>query len=464
MFRWSRWRWHDCKRGSDGGMAPRTNATERRCGRMSTEAGDQNNCMPRTFDLAFLHELAADPDHVLTEAERRATEAARRGLVECDGVVARLGGRSGRLGECLVGTALLEGVLLALRVLGQEGVPVRLVVDAGAAELFDAAPYEAAHWPGFAVLPAAGGEADDGIGRALGTLAPGGRALVLDMHGGSEGMPALLVADYAEDANRGDPRSVTTLVRLFRTGVRAYADRGPLRRYADFVEDVFGLARGTLDGHAVQPTLRLAATDAARYTALAEALGLRPDASLVVAFFQSVVAAKCYSRWDEALALLCERLAAESPGTQLDVLLACGPNDEALPAGVKRADLEAIFGALPGTRDIACVVVATVPSLRDLAVLVAHAALALADDTGPGHIAGALGVPTVTPYLPGNVYSGRVWASSLHHRGVTLDPSPYTFEQVRDAVLWDSTHVIDSIPPEALASEALSALLHRQPA
>lgn len=424
---------------------------------METERQGDEPSVQATRDLAFLQELAADPGRAPSDAEREATEAARRSLAEADGVVALLGGRSGRLGECVVGTALLEGALQAQRIVGRSGIPVRLVVDAVAAELFAPAPYEAVYWPGFAVLPAPAGAEQDTLARALDTL-PAGKVVVLDLHGGHDGSPELR-REQPDGIHR-----VATLARLFRTGIRAYAGRGPLRRYADFIEDLFALPRGRLDGAAVQPTLRLAPDELAAYSALANRLGLRPAVPLVVAFFQSVVAAKCYTRWDEVLALLCTRLKQDAPDAQLDILLACGPDDAALPEIVSQASLEDAFGSFSGAGGNARVVIATIPSLRELAIVLGHAALVLADDTGPAHMAGALGVPVVTPYLPGNVYSLRVWASSPHHHGVTLDPNPYTFEQIRDAVLWDSTHIIDEVSPDALARAALDALRRRHPA
>lgn len=430
---------------------------------METVTGDQERNALSVYDLTFLRELASQPERALSASERQAVDAARRAFAEAGAVVALLGGRSGRLGECVVGTALLESALLALRALGKAGTPVRIVVDSGAADLFAAAPYETAYWPGFAVLTADSDDTSAAVERALATLdtQAARNVLVLDLHGGHDGMPALLVeVSNISDGSDADatPRRIATLARLFRAGVRDYAERGPLRRYADFAEDLFGLPRGTLDGRAAQPALRLANADIAHYPALARRLGLRPETLLVVCFFQSVVAAKCYTRWDEVLSLIFARLAREAPARQFDILIACGPDDAAHPPGATRADLEATFGAFRGTDDNVRVVVAVTRSLRDLATLVSRAVLVLADDTGPGHIAGALGIPTITPFLPGNVYSKRVWSSSLCHHGVTLDPSPYTFEQIRDAVLWDSTHIIDSIPPDALAAEAIPLL------
>ncbi|MGE5333321.1 MAG: glycosyltransferase family 9 protein, partial [Nitrososphaerota archaeon] len=107
------------------------------------------------------------------------------------------------------------------------------------------------------------------------------------------------------------------------------------------------------------------------------------------------------------------------------------------------------------------VIVASTRSLIDLAVILRHAALALSNDTGPGHLAGALGIPTVTPYLPGALYSRQVWASTLWHTGVTVDPSPYSFEDLKAAVFTSRTDIINTIPPEPLAAAAIRHLQER---
>src|ERR1051326_2961010 len=91
----------------------------------------------QTHLLAFLHERASKSQYLLSPEERGLLQRAQIALKQADHVIVCLGGRSGRLGECIVGTGLLEGVLLALRQVGKAGTPVNLVVDQYAAELFD---------------------------------------------------------------------------------------------------------------------------------------------------------------------------------------------------------------------------------------------------------------------------------------------------------------------------------------
>ncbi|HET8907022.1 MAG TPA: hypothetical protein VFN11_08665, partial [Ktedonobacterales bacterium] len=69
-----------------------------------------------------------------------------------------------------------------------------------------------------------------------------------------------------------------------------------------------------------------------------------------------------------------------------------------------------------------------------------------------------LGIPTITPFLPGTLYSQQVWASSRWHRGVTVSPSPYTFEQLKAEVFAGRNDIINTIDPAALAAEAIRFL------
>ena len=264
-------------------------------------------------------------------------------------------------------------------------------------------------------------------------------------------MPALLVK------NGDAERSHTLLARLFRVGVRSYAQRGPVRRYADFVEELFTLPKGIIDDEHAQPRILLSAEDDARYAILASELGLDAQAIQIMCFFQSVVLAKCYERWDEVMLLLCEYLAKYFPPQKVEFLIACGPDDD-LPMGFKKADMEAWLQDFTGVNNNACVLVRTTSSLRDLAILTKHATLTLANDTGPSHIAGALSTPTVTPYLPGNLYSKHVWSSTPWHRGVTLEKHALTFRELEAAVLWGNTDIINSISPQDL-QEAICACL-----
>jgi ADP-heptose:LPS heptosyltransferase len=416
--------------------------------------------MPRDAagDLAFLADLARDPARPLAPSDRAALALASRALIEADAAIIRLGGKAGRLGECIAATGLLEAVLAALQHTGHATIPIHLVVDGGAADLFDAASYHARGWPGFRVSPVPPDAALDLralANRLLETALSPRHLLALDMHGGHDGLPRIERISVPDA--KGD-RSITILADLARTGLRAYAVRGPDRRYADFVEDLFSLPRDAVASDAAQPRILLSDADDARYPSLAGTLGLDPRALLIVCFFQSVVVAKCYERWDEVLALLCERAAAALPGQRLDILVACGPDDQQ-PPGFAQADLADWLGGFTGTRGNARVRLAAIPVLRDLAIVLRHAALTLANDTGPGHLSGALGIPTITPYLPGDLYSRQVWASTPHHHGLTLDPNPYTHPQIEAAVIFDRTDIINRIPPDDLADLAFAHIL-----
>jgi len=154
---------------------------------------------------------------------------------------------------------------------------------------------------------------------------------------------------------------------------------------------------------------------------------------------------------------LCEYMAQHFPQQKIDFLLACGPEED-LPESVKQAALSEEFQDFTGVRHNARVLVRTTPSLHELAILLSQAALVLANDTGPGHMAGALHIPTITPYLPGNIYSKRVWASTLWHHGVTLDPNPYSYRELESAVIWDNPEPISSIPPVDMLQQVLQCL------
>jgi hypothetical protein len=84
---------------------------------------------------------------------------------------------------------------------------------------------------------------------------------------------------------KGKLRRVTTLSHLFRVGVRSYAARGPYRRYADFVEELFDLPAGTINGLEAQPRIRLSARDEENYPRIASQWGLHPMRFRSSAFF-----------------------------------------------------------------------------------------------------------------------------------------------------------------------------------
>jgi hypothetical protein len=400
------------------------------------------------WDLAILHDYALDKQRTLAENERAALEHTHNILQAADELFICLGGRAGRLGECIVGTGLLESTLQALRFLHKTSIPIHIFVDATTRELFNEPAYQQHYGRNLHFFALA--QPDD-VDANIQRLCRGQNVLVLDLHGAHDGMPTLEIQSEQD-------RRIARLARLFRVGVRSYAQRGPTRRYADFIEELFPLPPDTLNGTAAQPTLRLLTEDQTRYPMLQRQFGLDPSALQVVCFFQSIVRAKCYERWDEVLQSLCAYLAAHFPQQRIDFLLACGPDEDDLPPSVTKAALTEEFGEFRGANKNARILLRTTPSLRDLAILISNAALVLSNDTGPGHMAGALGIPTITPYMPGNVYSKRVWSSTLWHRGVTLEPNPYSFRELEAAVLWGNPEIINSIPPTALEQEALACL------
>lgn len=404
--------------------------------------------------LPFLHDCALDKSRPLAENEQALLQTIHHLLQQADEIIICLGGKAGRLGECIVGTALLEGTMQALRCMDQIGIPAHIFIDHAASELFEAETYQRAYWSAIHVLPSR--EAAD-IQKCVSQIISNGNVVVLDFHSANDGMPYL---QFIEAPSKpGIPAGpdlhphIAVLGQLFRVGIRSYAARGPQRRYADFIETLFGLPVDMFDGQQVQPRLLVTDQEHNRYYQLAQALGLNQESPFIICFFQSVVLAKCYERWDEVLQLLCEQLALHMPGQTIDIVLACGP-DADLPQGMRKADMEEWLGDFHGVEANARVLICSIPSLHDLAILTSHAVLALSNDTGPGHIAGALGISTVTPFLPGNIYAKKVWSSTLSHLGVTLDPNPYSFPELEAAVLWGKTDIINRIEPQHLCNVA----------
>ncbi len=401
------------------------------------------------FEMPWLQQLALDGDYPLTEADKRVVEIAHTALLRADAVELRLGGKAGRLGECIVETAFLEGMLSLLEQLGKAGTPVTIFVDAGASSLFDDTTYAAQFWPGVHFQPASDRAMSGEHHNASEFAEQKPRYLLaLDFHGAHDGEPYLQQHETATS-------SVTTLAQLHRVAVRSYAHRGPRRRYAAFLENLFGLPEGTVDDLKAQPRIRLNARDEARYSELARASGLNDNTTRIICFFQSVVAAKCYENWDDVMTAICEHWARNHPSQRLEFFIACGPDDD---QPVRCEDLATYFTGFTGVQGNARVLVATTPSLRDLAILVSRAALCLSNDTGPGHLAGTLHIPTITPYLPGDIYPMRIWASTLWHHGVTLPPATFTFAEIENAILNSHNDIINSVPAELLAAEAISAL------
>ena len=402
-------------------------------------------------NLDFLERLAGDADTPLTESERRTLDDVRTALDAARAVVIHIGGKAGRLGEAIIGTAFLEGTLQTLAAVGRAHTPVAVIIDSSIAEIMSEAEYRTRYWPEIAIIPASPVDVER-QGMASYLNVPARNILALDFHGAHDGPPTL----YVERTPMGGQR--TTLARLNRVALRGYAARGPEQRYAAFFRDLFRLPVGSLTRSEIQPRVYPPAADLARYPQVARAFGLETeetDALLIVCFFQSVVAAKCYEGWDEVLALIAARVGRQRPGRRITFFVACGPETD---QPVHQEDVAAIFEEFTGYHGNARVVVATTPLLRDLAVILSHARLALSNDTGPGHLAGALGVPTVTPYLPGALYSRQVWASSRWHRGVTVTHNPYSFETLKAEVFAGRNDIINTVPAERLVEEALKFL------
>ncbi|MGO8946156.1 MAG: glycosyltransferase family 9 protein [Ktedonobacterales bacterium] len=396
--------------------------------------------------LAFLYERGRDPTRAFSRDEALLLQRTHLAFDNAAALVLRLGGKSGRLGECIVATALLEGLLQELSHAGKAGTPVTIIVDDAAGELFNSLNYQDAYWPAIQTLTAPTGElleAEDWRRYAL----PSAPALFVDLHGAHDGIP------YLQEIG-----SDLALMHLYRAGIRYYARHGPLRRYCDYVEDLLASELVAIDPRLAQPKIRLGKLDQARYTALAQEVDWQEEAFHVVGFFQSVVVAKCYERWDEVLEELATLVARRWPDKPIQLLVACGPADQQ-PRGFQKEDLAATFAGFTGTLRNTRVRVEQIPSLSDLAVLLSRASLVLSNDTGPGHLAGALSVPTITPFLPGGVYSKEVWASSLWHRGITLEPNPFTTGRIESAVIWGDSSIINLVEPSRLAAEAFEALV-----
>jgi len=144
-----------------------------------------------------MDELARDASRILTPSEARILGIARAALEAADAVVIHFGGRAGRLGEAIVGTAFLEGTLQALAAIGKQRTPLAVIVDDSIAELMSVSEYRARYWPEIAVIVAAPGEVDR---MSLASFAdPSARnILALDFHGEHVGAPYLTIETIDE--------------------------------------------------------------------------------------------------------------------------------------------------------------------------------------------------------------------------------------------------------------------------
>src|SRR5437879_4304368 len=104
-----------------------------------------------TFALSFLHDLALDKQRALSLTEQAICDTARQAFERADAIIVRIGGKAGRLGECVVASGLLEGTLHALKYVGKVGTPVSIFVDEAAGPLFDERSYQEIYWSQIAI-------------------------------------------------------------------------------------------------------------------------------------------------------------------------------------------------------------------------------------------------------------------------------------------------------------------------
>ena len=409
---------------------------------------------PAEHDLSFLGALASGDSSPLSPGAREALAQAAAVFRRAERFVVRTGGKAGRIGESVLETALVHGTLLALKRTRRRPPLVTLVVDDRVRELFAPALLHERFWSQVEVIAVPPAESE-AAARAAALHGFEDESVLLDLNGGSVGAPFL----RSERHRRGPHapwRTLHTLGQLFHTAVVRFAVRGPERRYADFLETLFSLPAYTLDGYEVQPEILLTDEERAHATPMLRRLGVAPRTIPFLCFFQSVAVAKCYPSWWDVIEGIAR--AASEMGRPVVFLVVCGPNESGR-AGLERADLEQVFGGfgVPGASVVFC----EIPSLRDLVIL-ATRCLTLANDTGPGHVAAAAGSPVVTPYLPGEVYPKRVWASTPRHRGISVEPSPFSRRQVTDAVLGGENWPMEVISPSAVVEVAVDAVRLRR--
>jgi hypothetical protein len=144
------------------------------------------------YELAFMDELAQDASRILTPSEARILRLARQALEVADAVVIHFGGRAGRLGEAIIGTAFLEGMLRALAATGKQHTPLTVVIDASIAELMSVAEYRARYWLEIAIIVAPPSEVDR-MGLASFAAPSARNILALDFHAEHDGAPYLVI-------------------------------------------------------------------------------------------------------------------------------------------------------------------------------------------------------------------------------------------------------------------------------
>ena len=144
------------------------------------------------YELAFMDEFAQDANRILTPSEARILRLAHAALDGADAVVIHFGGRAGRLGEAIIGTAFLEGMLRALAATGKQHAPLTVIIDASIAELMSVSEYRRRYWPEIAITVAPPSEVDR-MGLASFAAPSARNILALDFHAEHDGAPYLTV-------------------------------------------------------------------------------------------------------------------------------------------------------------------------------------------------------------------------------------------------------------------------------
>lgn len=144
------------------------------------------------YELAFLDELARDASRRLMASETELLNLARHALEAADAVVLHFGGKAGRLGEAIVGTAFLEGTLQTLAAVGKQHTLLTVIIDGSIAELMSVSEYRARYWSEITVIALAPGEVDR-VGLASFASPSARNVLALDFHAEHDGAPYLII-------------------------------------------------------------------------------------------------------------------------------------------------------------------------------------------------------------------------------------------------------------------------------
>jgi uncharacterized protein YsxB (DUF464 family) len=403
---------------------------------------------PITHKLDYLLERAKNPSKTYGASSlEKGSICLQKAVINANLIIIRLGGKAGRLGDCIVCTALLEGFLQAIHILNNSNVQIKMIINTNVKELFSPHCYNAAHIDIYREESQPNWE--DIIDSSF------DRILFIDLHTENDGMPYVkILSDKNDIDNKG--KWIVEARHLTRVGIRYYSQHGPLRRYADFIEDLLDLSSGSINGETAQPRIRLSGDDLLARSNVLDKYHIGSRGYDIVCFFQSVVYAKCYELWDEVIQSIAKYYGENKKDIFLNFIVACGPDQDQL-LGFHKEDIINWLHPLTNQAN-SHIQIVQISSLRDLAIILSGAQVCLTNDTGPGHIAGALHIPTITTFLPGNIYSMKVWSSSLYHIGVAVKSGLYSDEDVKRAILQDESNIINSISVQDVVDAFVSRL------